>query len=670
MSASNLPQVIKIETDDFVQKLDELLQNNLNKIDELLADQPSFNWDNLMHPLEDMDDQLERFWSPLAHLHAVVNSKSLRTCYQACLPKLSAYDAMVGHNQKLYKAIQSIDQNQLNSAQQKIVVDSLRDFELAGVGLSADKQHRFEAIQTRLSDLSNQFDNHVLDAGQAFNLHIIEEQQLKGLPEHAMQTAKELAQEKNLDGWMLNLEFPCYVAVVTYADDRTLREKFYHAYVTRASDKGPHAGLYDNTAIIDEMLALRHEKAQLLGYKNYAELSLATKMAESTDHVIEFLVKLADRGRSQAIREFKSLQAFAQDELGITDLAPWDIAYTSEKMRKAQYDLSQEDLRPYFPQDTVMQGLFSIVNRLYGMHMEEVPGVKAWHADVKCYKVIDESNQVRGYVYVDLYARQHKRGGAWMDSFQSRRLLPDGQLQLPIATLTCNFAKPASNKMATLSHDEVLTLFHEFGHCLHHLLTRVDYHGVSGINGVEWDAVELPSQFFENWCWEKSALELLTRHVDTNQPLPEDLFNKLLAAKNFQSAMAMMRQLEFSLFDFRIHQEFAANQPDHVAATLAEVRRQTTVLPIADYNRFQHSFSHIFAGGYAAGYYSYKWAEVLSSDAFSRFEEEGIFNETTGRNFLRDILEVGGSKKAKEAFIAFRGRDAKIDALLLHNGIE
>ncbi|VEG91751.1 M3 family metallopeptidase [Legionella spiritensis] len=670
MSVSYLPHFSSVDAKTYVERLDAMLQRHLQQIADCLSGSQTFGWDNLMRPLEDMDDELEQFWSPLAHLHAVVNSRELRACYQACLPKLAAYDAAIGHNQRLYDAIHSLDTTKLDNAQQKIVQDALRDFELSGVALPPEKKHRYEMIQTQLADLSNQFDNNVLDAGQAFTLHITNEDQIRGLPEHARHAAAELAKEKNREGWILNLEFPCYLAVVTYAEDRRLREQFYSAYVTRASDQGPNAGEFDNSTIIDDILALRHEKAHLLGYASYADLSLVAKMAESAPQVIEFLEDLASRSHDQAIREFQALQDFASDELGLQELAPWDIAYASEKMRKARFDLSQEELRPYFPEDTVMQGLFTIVHRLYGVRLVEEKGVDVWHTDVKCYKVLDEMEQPRGYVYVDLYARQQKRGGAWMDSLRGRRRLADGHTQLPIATLTCNFAKPSGKKIATLSHDEVLTLFHEFGHCLHHLLTRVDYLGASGINGVEWDAVELPSQFFENWCWEKSALQLLTRHVDTNESLPDELYNKLLAGKNFQSAMAMMRQLEFALFDFRIHKEFSAQQQDFVASVLADVRRKTSVIPMVPYNRFQHSFSHIFAGGYAAGYYSYKWAEVLSSDAFSRFEEEGIFNENTGRSFLSNILEAGGSKNAREAFHAFRGRDARIDALLVHNGIE
>ncbi|ASQ47291.1 M3 family metallopeptidase [Legionella clemsonensis] len=665
----NLPSFTNIDLDNFVARLDKLLQANLEQIAFILEHTKKFTWDNLMYPLEEMDDKLERFWSPLSHLHAVMNSLPLRECYQACLPKLSAYDAAIGHNHALYEAIKSIDQQPLDNTQKKIIDDTLRDFELSGVALSKEKKARFEVIQTRLSALSNQFENNVLDATQAFSIHVTDEKRLSGLPEHAIHTAHELATEKKLDGWVFNLEFPCYLAIVSYADDRALREEMYHAYVTRASDKGPFAGKFDNTDVMNEILALRHEKAQLLGFSNYAELSLATKMAESTTQVRDFLNDLSSRAYYQAKEEFNKLQAFAEKNYLIKELAPWDIAYFSEKKRQALYAISQEELRPYFPQDKVLSGLFAIAKKLYGMSFDEVNNADIWHADVKCYRISDENQQIRGYVYADLFARPHKRGGAWMDSCQTRRKLADGSLQVPIATLTCNFAKPSANKKATLSHDEVLTLFHEFGHCLHHILTRVDYLSASGINGVEWDAVELPSQFFENWCWEEEALKLLAEHVDTKEPLPKALFDKLLAAKNFQSAMAMMRQLEFSLFDFRIHEEFDASDKDFIAKVLAEVRQQTAVVPRVDYNRFQHSFSHIFGGGYAAGYYSYKWAEVLSSDAFARFEEEGIFNEKTGRDFLHTILEVGGSKKAAEAFAAFRGRAATVDALLRHNGI-
>lgn len=663
-----LPQ-FDLDIQQFPQQLDAMLKRHLQQIDALLAATQDYTWDNLMMPLDDLDDELEQFWSPMAHLHAVTNSKALRECYQACLPLLSAYESAIGHHQGLYQGIKSLDGRPLTPTQQKIVTDSLRDFELSGVALPEDKKHRFEAIQHRLSELSNQFENHLLDASQAFSLTITDEKRLQGLPAHALHTAAELAKEKGVDGWMFNLEIPCFLAVVTYAEDRALREAIYAAYVTRASDQGPSAGQFDNTPIMNEMLQLKQEKAALLGFNNYAELSLATKMADSAATVLGFLEDLAHKAYPQAKAEFQQLSEFAAAELGISPLQPWDVAFASEKLRQARYQVSQEDYRPYFPQTRVVQGLFEIVEKLYGVRMAEYKGAATWHPEVICYQILDEANQTRGLIYCDFYARQHKRGGAWMDVQQSRRKLADGHIQLPIATLTCNFAKPAKGKEGTLSHDEVTTLFHEFGHCLHHVLTQVDDLGASGIRGVEWDAVELPSQFFENWCWEQEALALLTAHVDTGEPLPQDLFDKLVAAKNFQSAMAMMRQLEFSLFDFRIHHEYQTGEADFIAKTLASVRQETAVVPIAPYNRFQHSFSHIFAGGYSAGYYSYKWAEVLSSDAFARFEEEGIFNQKTGHDFLHQILEVGGSRQAQDSFTAFRGREAQVDALLRHNGI-
>lgn len=671
MSATvGLPQFSHIDIEGFKTHLDAMLKGHLEQIKTLLETNRHYTWDNLMYPLDDLADELERFWSPLSHLHSTMNSPALRECYQGCLPLLSEYESAIGQNQKLYEAIKSIDVSHLDAAQQKIIADSLLDFELSGVALSKEDKKRYETIQTRLDELSNKFQNNILDATQAFTLHITDSERLAGLPEHALNTAKELATEKGLAGHVLTLEYPCFQAVLTHAEDRSLREELYHAYVTRASEQGPNAGQFDNTAIIDEILSLRHEQAKLLGFKNYAELSLATKMAESSEQVTDFMNDLVNKAGQQAKEEFNQLQQFAAERFGLDRVQPWDVGYLSEKRRQDLYTLSQEELRPYFPHPKVMQGLFDIVKKLYGMTIQEIEGVDVWHKDVQCYCVIDQHNQVRGYVYTDLYARPNKRGGAWMDSLQSRRRLEDGHVQLPIATLTCNFAKASANRPAMLSHDEVITLFHEFGHCLHHLLTQVDYMGASGINGVEWDAVELPSQFFENWCWVQEALTLLTSHVDTGEILPETIFERLMAAKNFQSAMAMLRQMEFALFDFLIHKDYDAQQQSLVSDILAKVRTKTNVIPIAPYNRFQHSFSHIFGGGYAAGYYSYSWAEVLSSDAFARFEEEGVFNPKTGLAFLNNILEAGGSKKAAEAFAAFRGRPATVEALLRHNAIQ
>lgn len=669
MSDLPLPQFSSIDTTHFVSQLDTLLQQNLTHIDNILSKNKLFTWQNLMHPLESMEDSIERFWSPFTHLHAVVNTPALRDCYQACLPKLTAYHTAIGQNRTLYDAIKSLDRDALNATQCKIIEDTLRDFHLSGVDLPLAQKQRFEAISTRLSELANQFENHVLDAVSAFQLHITEAHRLQGLPEHILINAQDLAKEQGLSGWVFNLEYPCFSAIVTYADDRKLRETLYQAYVTRASDQGPSAGQFDNSLIMNEILALRHEQAHLLGFTNYAELSLATKMAESTQQVLTFLQDLRTRSYQQGRTEFQALQQFAAEHCQISDLQPWDTAYVAEKKQLVLYNISQEELRLFFPLNRVMQGLFDIIKRLYGMTLEPVALFDSWHVDVLCYRVLDEHQNMRGIVYLDLFARPQKRGGAWMDSLQSRFQQTNTEVQFPIATLTCNFTKPAGDQPPMLSHDELLTLFHEFGHCLQHLLTTVPYLSASGIHGVEWDAVELPSQFFENWCWDAEALRLLSAHVVTGEALAGALFEQLNAAKNFQSAMTMLRQLEFALFDFRIHLEYTTPSPTFIADILADVRRQTALMSPVAYNRFQHAFTHIFGGGYAAGYYSYKWAEVLSSDAFSRFEEEGVFNPQTGRDFLHDILEVGGSCKASQAFLRFRGRPATIDALLRHSGI-
>lgn len=664
-----LPQFNSIDIAGFQHHLEVMLKRHLNEIEQLLDENARYTWDNLMYRLEDLDDEFEQFWSPFSHLHSVMNSKAIRTSYEACLPLITAYKTAIGQNQKLYQAIKSIDTHALDSAQKKIISDALIGFQLSGVALSASKRKRFEAIETRLSELSNQFSNNILDAEKAFSIHITDEKRLQGLPEHALHAARELAEDQKLPGFVLNLEFPCYRAVMSYCEDRALREQMYVAYTTRASDVGPNPGTFDNSAIINEILALRHEQAELLGFENYAALSLATKMAASTDKVIDFLEDLVTRARPQGKKELEDLQHFAKKYYYMDDIKPWDVGFLSEKNRKLRFDLSQEELRPYFPLPKVMNGVFSIIKTLYGMTMQELHGEDVWHKDVQCYVVVDEKNKTRGYIYTDLFARQNKRNGAWMDSLRSRRLLQDGHIQIPIATLTCNFAKPTKEKPAQLSHDEVLTLFHELGHCLHHILTQVDYLSAAGINGVEWDAVELPSQFFENWAWDKQSLKQLTAHEKTHEPLPDALYEKLIDSKNYQSAMAMLRQMEFSLFDFKLHLEYTPKQSDWVNQTLKTVRTKTSLLPAPEYNRVQNSFSHIFDGGYAAGYYSYSWAEVLSCDAFSRFEEEGILNPITGREFLHHILEVGGSMNANEAFTKFRGREARIDALLRHNGI-
>jgi oligopeptidase A len=678
MRITQMPAFANIDLDSYVAHLDKMLNTNLDEIADILdglhldfvdGKENLPTWEKLMYPLDVISDKVEKFWAPLAHLHAVVNSPKLRKCYQECLPKLTSYESKIGQNKDLFLALQKISRDDLNSVQNKILDDAILDFKLSGVGLSNNDKKRFEEVQTELAELTNQFENNILDAVQDFTLHVKDASKLAGLPEYLLANSQELAQIKNLDGWLLNLEQPTFVGVITYAEDRELRQKFYEAYSTRASDVGPSANKFDNTNVMDKILALRSETAKLLGYENYAEVSIATKMADSVNHVNKFLQDLAKIAYPKAQAEFETLKKYAKDKLGIDEVMPWDIAFVSEKMLHELYDVSQEKLRPYFPLPRVLSGLFNIINKLYGVTLEKVENVEVWHKDVECFAVLSEDQSVCGYLYVDLFARENKRSGAWMDIMQSRYLRADGTMQLPIATLTCNFAKSAQDKIATLSHDEVQTLFHECGHCLHHVLTKVDYIAASGVHGVEWDAVELPSQFFENWCWDKDALALLSQHIDTHESLPYSVYTNLLNSKNFLSAMALVRQLEFSIFDFRIHEQYVQSDADFIMQTLKKVRSEVGVVPVANYNRFQNSFSHIFAGGYAAGYYSYKWAEVLSADAFAKFEENGIFNPKTGREFLRSILEVGGSKKAKIAFKDFRGRDPDIKALLRQTGI-
>ena len=665
-----LPSFSDFDPKNFPEQFKNLLKKNLTSIDTLLKTNMHFTWDSLMHPLDNLDDTLSKTWSPLGHLNAVMHSPALREAYQACLPELSAYESAFIIIKRYFKPSKHWIQARLMQLRKKIIADTLRDFELAGVALPADTQERFEEISTRLAELSNQFDNNVLDAVAAYSLHITDKAKLKGLPEHAIQRAAATAQEKKLEGWVLNLEIPCYLAVITYADDRDLRQTMHEAYATRASDLGPNATQFDNTNLIREILALRHEKSQLLGFKHYAERSLATKMAETPAHVFDFISKLVTRVLPEAKLEVKALQQFAHEHCDLESLEPWDVSYVSQKKKEAEYALNDEALRPYFPQPHVTNGMFDIIKKLYGIQLKDITDtVDTWHPDVHCYALYNEEKQLCGYVYMDLFARPNKRGGAWMDDAQSRRKLSDGSIQPPIAFLTCNFAKSETYPVPTLSHDEVVTLFHEMGHCLHHLLTQVDYLGASGINGVEWDAVELPSQFFENFCWDPTALKQLSAHVETAAPLPSDLFDALLASKQFQAGLHLIRQLEFAWFDFLLHEAYPGDEADWLTQALAQVRETTQVLPVAPYGRAPQSFSHIFAGGYAAGYYSYLWAEMLSSDAFARFEEEGVFNPETGRDFLNAVLAVGSSQTASEFFQAFRGREATPDAFLRHHGI-
>ncbi|WP_373187661.1 oligopeptidase A [Halopseudomonas sp.] len=666
----DLPPFSSIRAEHVKPAIEQVLADSRALLANLLDNPPQkWTWATLIEPLDEMGERLSRAWSPVGHLNAVMNTPELREAYNSCLPLLSEFNTELGQNQKLFEAYSQIFESKdfasLDQAQQTIIEHALRDFRLSGIALPQAQQKRYGELKLRLSDLQSRFSNNVMDATQAWSRHITDASVLDGLPESAMAQARHAAQGKELDGWLINLEFPSYFAVMTYAHDRALREEVYTAYCTRASDQGPHAGEHDNGPLIDEILGLRQELAELLDYANYAELSLATKMAKSTDQVVGFLRDLALRSKPFAEQDLQALRNFAAEQ-GCVDLQSWDVGYFSEQLRQHRYAISQEELKPYFPIDKVLQGMFGVVEKLYAIELRETQDFDRWHPDARLFEVI-ENGQVTGQFFLDLYARSHKQGGAWMDGCRDRRRLPGGALQRPIAHLVCNFTPAVGGKPALLTHDEVTTLFHEFGHGLHHLLTQVDYPAASGINGVAWDAVELPSQFMENWCWEPEGLALVSGHYETGAALPRDLLDKMLAARNFQSGLGMLRQIEFSLFDFLLHRHEEPGQ--NAQQVLDKVRDEVAVLRPPAFNRFQNSFGHIFAGGYAAGYYSYKWAEVLSADAFSRFEEEGVLNTDTGRAFRDNILARGGSREPMELFVAFRGREPKIDALLRHSGL-
>ena len=673
LTFTDLPLFSQIKPEHIQPAVEQAIADCRAKVEEVLASDAAPSWESIIVPLAETDDRLSRIWSPVSHLNSVQNSEALREAYEACLPALSEYGTWVGQNKGLYEAYKSIKQSDafatLSQAQQKTIVDELRDFELSGIGLPADQQKRYGDISKRTSELSSNFSNNVLDATMGWSKHITDEAELSGLPESAMAAAKAAAEAKELDGWLLTLEMPSYIPVMTYADNKPLRREIYEAFVTRASDRGPNAGKWDNTDLISEELQLRHEVSRLLGFASYSEKSLATKMAESPTQVLGFLNDLAAKAKPQGEREVEELKAFVKEEFDIDELDLWDVTYYSEKLKQKLYQISDEELRPYFPESKAVSGLFEVLNRLFGMTVVEREGVDVWHESVRFFDIFDSNNTLRGSFYLDLYAREHKRGGAWMDECRVRRITENGELQTPVAYLTCNFSKPVGGKPALFTHDEVVTLFHEFGHGIHHMLTQIDVASVSGINGVPWDAVELPSQFLENWCYEEEALAFISGHYETGEPLPKEMLDKMLAAKNFQSAMFILRQLEFGMFDFTLHTNYDPDLGAKVLETLAEVKAKVAVLPSVEWNRFSHSFGHIFAGGYGAGYYSYLWAEVLSADAFSRFEEEGIFNIETGQSFLNNILEMGGSEEPMELFKRFRGREPQVDAMLRHAGI-
>lgn len=666
---TGLPRFAEVLPEHVAPAVEQLLAENRALVARLLADSSMPSWDSFMQPLDDANERLSRAWGQVGHLNAVMNSSELREVYNGNLPKITQYYAELGQNLALFNKVKAIRNGaefaSLSAARQKIIENELRDFRLGGAELPEEQKARFLAIQEELSTLCSRFSDNILDATNAYTWLVEDEAELSGIPADERQVAAEAAQEAGKTGWLFTLKAPSYGPLMQYADNRALRERMYRAYVTRASETGNPE--LDNTPLMAQILKLRAEEAQMLGFANYAELSLASKMATTPQQVMDFLRKLAQRARPFAERDLVELREFAGAQLGLEELSAWDVGYAGEHLRKQRYAFSEQEVKQYFPEDKVLPGMFKLVQTLYGLRVEPSQA-PLWHDDVRFFDILDADGKLVGQFYLDMYARNSKRGGAWMDDAITRRRLASG-IQTPVAYLNCNFAAPVGGKPALFTHDEVITLFHEFGHGLHHLLTKVEDLGVSGISGVEWDAVELPSQFMENFCWEWEVLQDMTRHADSGEKLPRALFDKMIAAKNFQSGLQTLRQIEFSLFDMRLHCDYDAQGTQTVQQLLAEIRSEVAVLIPPAFNRFPNSFSHIFAGGYAAGYYSYKWAEVLSADAYSLFEENGVLNMAVGLRFRDEILAVGGSRDAMQSFIAFRGREPAIDALLRHNGL-
>jgi oligopeptidase A len=660
-----LPRFLQIRPEHVEPAVRELLERSRVRLGELAAlPQPTFA--TLVEPLEELQHGITRTWSPVSHLNAVLNSDALRAGYNACLPLLSAYHTDLAQSEPLFRAYRTIAERDgagLAPVQRRVIEHAVRDFRLAGVALPAEQKTRFKTVMQELAQLQAKFEENVLDAANAWSWHVTDPDELRGLNEMLIELAARRARERELSGWILALDQPTYVAVLTDAESPSLRRAFYEAWTTRASDRGPGAGRWDNTPVMAEILRRRHEAARLLEFPNYAEYALATRMARSGTEVLAFLHELAAAARAAAVAEFAELEEFAQ-----APLAAWDLGFYSERLQRARFAVSQEELRPYFPLPRVLGGLFAVAERLFGVRIRERSGVPAWHEDVRFFDIEGGAGHRVGSFYLDAYARPNKRSGAWMDECVGRKRLLSGSA-LPVAYLVCNFLPPVAEKPALLTHDDVVTLFHEFGHGLHHLLTRVDYPSLAGINGVAWDAVELPSQFLENYAWHPQVLQQISGHFESGAALPREMQSRLIATRSFQAGLAMMRQLEFALFDFRLHAEYSPERGGRVLEILAEVRREVAVVPVPEWNRFPHSFGHIFAGGYAAGYYSYKWAEVLAADAFAAFEESGVFDRGTAQRFVDAILSRGGSRDALEAFIEFRGRSPDVRALLRQHGI-
>ena len=660
-----LPQFLQIRPEHVEPAVREVLSQNRARIDELAAlTGPTFA--TLIEPLEELHHRVSRTWSPVSHLNAVLNSEGLRGGYNACLPLLSAYQTDLAQSEPLFRAYRAIADEQgseLAPVQRRVIEHAMRDFRLAGVGLPVDRKQRFKTAMLELAQLQARFEENVLDATNAWSWHVSDAAELRGLNDMLVEQAQRRASERGQSGWILNLDQPTYVAVVTDAESGKLRRAFYEAWMTRASDQGPTAGRWDNSAVMEDILRRRHEAARLLDFANYAEYALATRMAHSVDEVLQFLHELAAAARPAALAEFAELEAFAGHKL-----AAWDVGFYAERLQRERFSVSQEELRPYFPLPRVLTGLFEVAERLFGVRIAERAGAPLWHPDVRFFDITDQAGKPLGSFYLDAYARPNKRSGAWMDECVGRKRLASGAA-LPVAYLVCNFLPPGAERPALLTHDDVVTLFHEFGHGLHHLLTCVDYPSLAGINGVAWDAVELPSQFLENYAWHPQVLQQISGHFDGGSPLPLEMQSRLIATRSFQAGLAMVRQLEFALFDFRMHSEYSPEHGGRVLEILAEVRREVAVVPVPEWNRFPHSFGHIFAGGYAAGYYSYKWAEVLAADAFAAFEESGVFDRATAQRFLDAILARGGSRDALDAFVEFRGRKPDPRALLRQHGI-
>jgi oligopeptidase A len=663
-----LPKFSAIQPEHVEPALVEILRRNRKLLDELLSrsEQAELTFEDGILPIESLAQQLHRVWSPVSHLHAVKNSPELRAVYNDCLPVLARYQTEIAQDERLYRLYENVQANlppDRRDGASSLLRLALRDFRLAGVNLPPEKKQRFKAIMEELTQICARFDQNVLDSMAAWSHHETTAEAVAGIPATVLEQAAANAREKSLDGWLFSLNQPTYIALLTHADNPDLRHQIYRAWMTRASDQDMKSADFDNTGIMERILLLRHEAAALVGYENFAEYSLASKMAGSVNEVCHFLEDLARRSRATAARELKDLEHFAG-----RPLAAWDIAFYGEKLRQERFSVSDEQLRPYFPLDSVLDGLFAVVNKLYGLTAKQMTDVDTWQADVRFYQLLAGDGEIVGGFFIDLFARSNKVSGAWMDECINRMQIDD-RLQRPVAHLNCNFAAPTESTPCLLTHDDVVTLFHEFGHTLHHLMTRVPFPSVSGINGVPWDAVELPSQFMENFAWQPEAIEMISGHYETGEPLPSELLEKLRASRVFHAGLQMVRQVELALFDIRLHAEFEPETGSNIPALIEEIRDQVAVVKQPEFNRFAHAFSHIFGGGYAAGYYSYKWAEVLAADAWSAFEERGVLSSTLANRFRETILEIGGTVEIGKAFEAFRGRPPKITPLLIQAGI-